>query len=235
MSGTSQNPVIIGLTGSFGSGCSYIAEHILEKEGFQKKSLSQTLRRLWEERNPGSKLPSVKKDERRLLQDFGDEVRQENAGILAEQVAKEIDSQSDSDVSWVVDSIRNPAEIHALRNYSSNFFLMGIYADRETRWERVRDIHFDGDRNAFDELDKNDQGNGSDPHGQRVGDSFYEADIILGNNKTFNAIGTSDFNVYKAKVKEYLDLISTSAKDTHEANIAIKDIEVLMSMALRPF
>jgi dephospho-CoA kinase len=175
-----QNPRIIGLTGSFGSGCTYLADHILAAKGYKGVSLSDILRDVYSKEKGGSSedIP------RHELQAFGDEVRKKRgAGYLATEALREVEEVSKGGTcKWVIDSIRNPAEIRCLRECSRNFFLFGVYADKDVRWERVRKAYSD-DRRLFEEDDKNDTGDDSEQHGQRVGDCFREADVVLTNNR----------------------------------------------------
>ena len=87
---------IIGLTGPFGSGCSYIAKKILSSKGYKYISLSEILR------------SAITDGEysRSDLQDKGNETRaQHGAGYLADKAIEIIDS-TDGD-KFVIDSIRN--------------------------------------------------------------------------------------------------------------------------------
>ena len=73
-----QNLKVIGLTGSIGSGCSYIAKNILGRMGYRTVSLSDLLRKRYDACGKG------KSDEAttEALQMFGDDLRQTNgAGI----------------------------------------------------------------------------------------------------------------------------------------------------------
>jgi len=218
-----KNPIVIGLAGSFGSGCSYIANNILAKAGFTKVSLSEILRKRYRKER-GSLARLSKADERQRLQDFGDEIRMQGAGWLAHEAIKGMQRKWKS--AWVVDSIRNPGEIQTLRNHSSNFFLFGIYADLEERWRRSKS-HFNGNRALFEELDEIDKGYGSEPHGQRVADSFYESDVVLSNTKHIEAIGNKDFETLKGNVLAYVDLI----KHPLTKRTPIRAEEVFMAMA----
>ncbi|MGB2986947.1 MAG: deaminase [Phycisphaerae bacterium] len=240
-SATPPNPLIIGLTGSFGSGCTYLADEILtkldrdskytgpdapEQPAYRKLSLSDALRQMFHEQNG----EDAKKPHREALQNFGDEMRAKHgAKYFAEQIISEIDSHTDSEPEkgWVVRGIRNPAEIQAFRERSRNFFLFGIYADRETRWERVR-AEYEDDRRAFDKDDKRDTGEDSLPHGQRVADCFAEADIVITNDQNFVEPGNDDFAQDLAgKVAEYAALVAHPL----ERQRSINPIESLMAMA----
>lgn len=137
---------IIGLVGPFASGCSTVATKIKEFYDYKVLSLSDELRYLFENENPG------KKPKRQDLQNFGDEIRKENgSNYLATIVSEKIEDGK----NYVIDSIRNPEEIKFLRKKFSSFFLFGVFADAELRWERAKE-KYDDDRRCFDIDDKRD-------------------------------------------------------------------------------
>lgn len=166
-------PTIIGLTGSFGSGCSHIAQQYLVPKGFEYISLSQTLKELFREefkREPTN---------RRELQMYGNHIRNDiGKSHLAEIAAKRITDTPDH--CWVVDSIKNPFEVDYFRDYYPNFYLWGVFAEYNIRWERVK-LKYDENQRNFREDDEID---GSDDveYGQRVRDCFSISDIIITNN-----------------------------------------------------
>ena len=129
-----NNPLIVGLAGSFGSGCSYVAGEILKKIGFECVSLSDILKKKYKEE---TKLdPETAK--RSQLQKYGDAVRKKcGADFFAKEALKVIKRSRGNKI--VVDSIRNPSEVYVLRKSSPYFFLFGINANQETRWERVKE------------------------------------------------------------------------------------------------
>jgi dephospho-CoA kinase len=107
------NAHIIGLTGSFGSGCTYVATNLLADLGYRRISLSDLLRKEY-----ASKTGQSNGVPRGELQAFGDELRQtRGASRLAELAHATIvqAGQPDPPAKWVIDSIRNPAEVHYLR------------------------------------------------------------------------------------------------------------------------
>ena len=226
MNGNSaKNPHIIGLTGSFGSGCTYIAEEILSPKGYKHLSLSKdVLRPLFQaktEKDPDD-------SSRHSLQEFGDQIRdKEGPAFLAKKAIKKIEDTKDHEKEkWVIDSIRNPNEIRALREFSRKFFLFGVYADKERRWARVRNMYNDN-RGAFDEDDQNDTGEDNPSHGQRVGDCFYEADVVLTNDEDFTAVGNEAFKRYAAEIERYVKLVQEPLRKQQP----IKRDEALMAMA----
>jgi len=203
-----DNPHIIGLTGSFGSGCSYIGQHILrDKCGYDFLSLSEHVLRPLFKKQTGKEPDQA---ERRELQKFGDRIRSENgADHLAKQIIEKISEESEQRTNqpgWVVDSIRNPAEIRTLRRFSRNFFLFGVYADKETRWDRVKAKYRDN-RHDFDEDDQNDTGEDNENFGQHVGDCFNEADIVLTNEVHVDAIENEAFQALAGEIGQYVELV----------------------------
>lgn len=222
-----NNPHIIGLAGSFGSGCSYIANYILkDRRGYQFLSLSEhVLKSLFKEntrKNP-DQVP------RRELQVFGDQIRERKGhGFFAEEIIKRIKEGQTKKANgkWVVDSIRNPAEIRALRRFSQNFFLFGVYSEKEVRWVRTKP-RYGNNRREFDEDDQNDTGEDNPLHGQRVGDCFYEADIVFKNNDRYETVGNEDFDKFAGRIGEYVDLVSQPLRRQGP----IRQEEALMAMA----
>jgi len=203
-----NNPHIIGLAGSFGSGCSYIAKHILRDiHRYRFLSLSEdVLKPLF--RKETGKDPD--RSPRRELQAFGDKLRKEKGhSFFADETIKKIISETkeNHNSKWVVDSIRNPGEVRSFRRSSNKFFLFGVYADKEVRWHRTKS-KYNNNINEFEEDDLNDTGEDNPLHGQRVGDCFYEADIVFKNNEMFTSVGNEDFNIFAGKIAQYIDLVS---------------------------
>lgn len=218
---------VIGLVGPFGSGCSYVAEKIVDNYEYKLLSLSDVLREEYRTENPKKK-NFTRKD----LQDFGDKIREEKGSdYLATIICKKINQ--DPTKNYVVDSIRNPEEIKFLRKSFAQFFLFGVFAEPDLRWKRVKDI-YDNDRRAFDEDDKRDS-NERIEHGQRVTDSFRMSDIILLNNENIRK-GNKNEELFLAKLKRNVDLIEgkEAFAPTHvETSMAIAYAESMRSSCLK--
>jgi hypothetical protein len=122
MNGNSgNNPHIIGLTGSFGSGCTYIAEKVLSPKGYEHLSLSKDVLRPLFQKETGN---NPDNSSRHSLQEFGDQLRdKEGPTCLAKKAIDKIKDVKDYEKKkWVIDSIRNPHEVRAMREFSRNFF-----------------------------------------------------------------------------------------------------------------
>jgi dephospho-CoA kinase len=163
--------IILGLTGSFGSGCSYIAEKHLVPKGFKHISLSTFLKDEFRQAKGRDAL------NRRELQSFGNEIRSSKGlSYLAMRAMQQIDEDNDCEL-WVIDSIKNEHEVYYLRSKSSAFYLFGIYADAPLRWERVKH-KYKHKQDDFMEDDKRDSGEDI-KEGQKVRNCFAISDIII--------------------------------------------------------
>lgn len=166
--------IIIGLTGAFGCGTSFLAENFFAKKGFNQCSLSQILKDKYREKY-GKDF-----DKRRDLQDFGNELRKDDSAMLAKLLDEQVIS-CDQEHDFVIDSIKNPAEIRHFREKYPEFILVGVFADYDVRWERVKDT-YEGSKDTFDADEQKDKGSYEPLHGQRISDCFFESDLILSNN-----------------------------------------------------
>lgn len=203
---------IIGLTGPFGSGCSYIAEKILSLKGYKYISLSEILRD-----------NIVDKDcSRSDLQDKGNEIRAKSgAGFLADEAIKKIDSLDEG--KFVIDSIRNTHEIESFKKHFPEFYLLAVWASKDTRWERVKG-KYNGDLSTFEKDDKRDKDE-KDENGQQITLCYQMADAIILNETKIHAEQTDDFIKLKTIVERYVDLIEKNAM--YEPT----EMETLMAMA----
>lgn len=176
-----KDALVIGLTGSFGSGCSTISKS-LEQLGFSRISLSDFVKTEWKRRNPRSRKEPIRSE----LQDIGNDLRKRYGNdYLATKALKEARRNRGRIKQVVFDSIRNTGELARLRATFPNFFLVAIDALLENRWDRVK-----GDYNKWglsehhflidDERDKNEAGL---IYGQQVQQCTDEADILLGNDE----------------------------------------------------
>jgi len=206
--------IVIGLTGSFGSGCSnIIAKKFLIPKEFQYFSLSTALKEMYrEEKGKDS-------SNRTELQDFGNVLRERYGNdYLARKTCDELEKKNGN--RFVIDSIRNPGEVKYLREKFLKFFLFGIYADEEVRWERVKeDYHrVNRDRREFDEDDKRDAGESFD-HGQRVRACYLMSDIIISNNDNIRNNNKPE-QLMDQRINDYISMIekkkefSPSEKET---------------------
>jgi dCMP deaminase len=115
--------MIIGLTGKNGAGKTAVCDYLRER-GFECTSLSDAIR--VEIRKRGFEVT------RERLIEVGTDLREQGGpGVLAERVMAGLETEH----NYVIDSIRNPAEVAALRR-RPDFTLFALDADSRTRFER---------------------------------------------------------------------------------------------------
>lgn len=167
--------MIIGLTGPMGCGKGEIVK-ILEDKGFKYIRLSSMVRE--EARRQG--LPET----REMLQDIGNKMRNEGGvGVLATKALSKI-KQDGGD--FVVDGIRNPGEIDALRA-GPDVHILGVKASRDILVDRIVGRGREGDaaerEEIFMKLDR-EWGVGEPEDGQQVGKCMDMVDETLVNEGT---------------------------------------------------
>jgi len=246
-----KDALTIGLTGSFGSGCSTLMQVLVTGKfegknkvlGFRGFSLSQFVKDKWLEQNwskfnPNKPLESATKEERENtlkkakrseLQDVGNEIRKYRhsydklARLAVEKAYRE--TSGIEDISLVFDSVRNTAEIKTLKEKFRNFYLIAVDCDRGQRWSRVRDIY---ERNGqsetdFDRDDERDRGEDV-PYGQQVELCVDEADIMVKNDEAYSE-RASRMGKLQEKIEPYITLLSGRTSRTPEHD------EFFMSLA----
>jgi deoxycytidylate deaminase len=188
MSQTHTN-LIIGLTGSLGSGCTTLSE-ALKDEGFKRVSVSSLIKGKFRELHPGkeSTYASYGPDWRAELQDIGNRGRHgefagneapapDHRGYWINLALDKVDPRNDD---IVIDGIRNTGEIETLRQDYSNFWLVAVYADYETRWTRLKNANAYPHEVVFLRDDRRDSDEG-DRYEQNVQRCVYEADYVFKN------------------------------------------------------
>jgi dCMP deaminase len=244
--------LVIGLTGSFGSGCSSLMD-VLVTKGFEHRgkvlkfigfSLSYFVKEKWLELNfaklnSGKELKNateperkdtLKKTKRYELQDIGNAMRKENdtydkLAKLAIDKAKNDTSGIEGELCLVFGSIRNTAEVKALKEQFSNFYLIAVDCEKIQRWSRIRDAY---ERNGqseadFDKDDERDRGEDA-PYGQQVELCVDEADIMIKNDDVYAEAAQRTMQLQE-KIYPFITLLSGSETRTPEPD------EFFMSMA----
>ncbi|MEM7413663.1 MAG: deaminase [Myxococcota bacterium] len=132
--------MIIGLSGRNGAGKGEVLA-FLESRSFYPLSLSDVIREQL-------KTEGVEETRERMIA-AGNAIRQAHGpGGLATLLAKQLLP----DRNYVVDSIRNPAEVEVLRSRTPQFQLLWVDADEQVRLDRIRARGRSGDPDTLDEL-----------------------------------------------------------------------------------
>lgn len=121
-----------------------------------------------------------------LLMDYGNEARRKsgNDSILALGAAAEIKRRRtgidkfNPRTAYIIHSLKHPAEVHKLREiYPRGFYLIGVQSEPKRRREYLHDRKkiSDPDVKTLMQRDKKE----SDPHGQRIVDTFHLSDFFV--------------------------------------------------------
>ncbi len=169
--------MIIGLTGENCAGKSTVAEYLMKK-GFYYYSLSDIIR---EEVKAEGKAVT-----RENLIRKGNELRERfGPGILGAKMAQKVQK----DKNYVIDSIRNPAEVEELRKLG-RFFLFYVTAPDDVRFERIKARGREEDPNtyeAFLQIEKLEMENAVKTK-QNLKGTFALADKRIVNDSGFNEL-----------------------------------------------
>lgn len=163
--------MVIGITGKNCSGKGEFADY-LKSKGFIYYSLSDEIREELKRQN----IP----ESREALIQMGNKLRGEfGPSVLADRLVDKIEK----DKNYVIDSIRNPAEVDSLRKLK-NFTLVEIRANDKVRYERMCSRGRCGDADTLEKFiayEKREMGN-ADPVKQQIDKTIDMADVIIENN-----------------------------------------------------
>jgi dCMP deaminase len=197
--------VILGLTGKNGSGKGEIATFLAERS-FHAHSLSDEIRRDLE--RTGTPIT------RETMIERGRELRRvEGPQVLAERILAHLDPS----LHHVVDSIRHPAEVHALQHHPE-FILIAVDASPRVRFERLRARGRAGDPETFEaflELEAREVGN-EEAAAQQLDRAIALADRTLTNEGTVEELRAQVL----ALVQETLRTMKRPPWDEYFMNIA---------------
>ncbi len=169
--------MIVGLTGRNASGKGTVAAW-LESRGFGYTSLSDAIRLYLTD--------SGSQTSRDNLIAAGTALRQEGGpGVLAERTLPRIPIG----VDFVVDSIRNPAEVEVLRR-RSDFVLLEVAADEAMRYSRLALRSRAGDAQSFAEFRRQEAAElaSGDPSAQQLVATAAMADVVVQNDGDLDAL-----------------------------------------------
>lgn len=184
--------MIIGLTGKNGVGKGEVAR-ILGEKGFHYTSLSDIIR---DELRARGLEPT-----RENLIEMGNELRRRfGPGILAERTLARLER----DKNYLVDSIRNPAEVEALRR-CADFVLVNVDAPEEVRLERVRRRRRPDDPITLEEFRRLEQKElySEDEHGQQLARCIEMADFTIVNDGTLEELRAEVEKLLRALVGRF--------------------------------
>ena len=164
--------MLIGLTGRNASGKSTIVNWFSEK-GMKTSSCSDSIRTWLSEQN-------IEPTRDALIEGGRELRRQGGAGVLAEMLLEMLDGED-----AVIDSIRTPGEVKALRE-RDDFILIEVKTSPDIRWERSQSRARAGDpldRETFIKQEKA-EAVAKDAAGQALNATAELADLVIINDGT---------------------------------------------------
>ena len=222
--------MIIGLTGTNGSGKTVACE-LLQRKGFQVHSLSDVIREELAAKGLAANRENLIAEGNRLRTEMGPAV-----------LARRVGSRLRPDQNYVIDSIRNPREVQALRE-SGDFRLLHLDAPRKLRYERV--VRRGGARTpaSFEEFAEQEdrEVDSADETQQRLRATWAEADETLENSGTlqeFKAAVTEickrwmmgserpDWDTYFMQIARIVALRSNCMK-RKVAAVVVRDLRII--------
>ena len=171
--------MLIGLTGRNASGKSTLVGWFSDK-GLRSVSCSDSIRSWLRDQGVETTRDALIEGGRQLRREGG-------AGVLAEMLLEILDGED-----AVVDSIRTPAEVEALRS-RGDFTLIEVRADEGSRWERMVGRGRDGDpmeKEAFLRQEA-EEAKASDEAGQALDATAEMADITIHNDGSISDLEKS--------------------------------------------
>ncbi len=202
--GLASKELVFSVVGPVGSGTSEVANALkdfLDKAGYRTEVIkARDVIEEWEEKHGRSIPESPKMDQTIALQNAGDAMRlatKDNAAVAlrlieqirmlrAQQKGEPLErgkpvSPDDTRRAFILDSLRNPAEVALLRSvYQEAFCLVGIVCEEEIRSARLQDKYSDAGKMKIKQLMERDE-HADEKHGQHVADTFHLADFFIDN------------------------------------------------------
>lgn len=205
------NEMVVAVVGHVGSGTSEIAhtlEALLSTASLSGGSYDTTILKARDEIEEwaaaaGETIPTSDRNDLQTtfaLQDLGDLMRErsKDGSAVARALVKRIrlvrakktggTIEKDAPVipdgkrrAYILDAIRNPAEVHLLRHlYQDAFVLIGVVCDEKVRLERITKKYKNAGQQDAEDLMRRDA-KASSRLGQRVTDAFHLSDFFIDN------------------------------------------------------
>jgi dephospho-CoA kinase len=165
--------IIIGITGTLGSGKGTIVKYLVREKGFTHYSVREYLLEEIRKRN----LP----ENRDSMVMVANELRQNNSpSYITDQLFKQALKQN-SDV--IIESIRTPGEAESLRS-KGEFYLFAVDADPKIRFNRIKLRNSETDQIDFDTFIANEKREmtATDPNKQNLNKCREMADFVFMND-----------------------------------------------------
>ncbi|MFP4690984.1 MAG: AAA family ATPase [Bacteroidales bacterium] len=165
--------VIVGITGTLGAGKGTVVEYLVREKQFAHFSVREFLREELEKRQ----MP-VNRD---TLTAIANSIRAKHGpSHIAEALIKKAKKLG---LDCVIESIRTPGEVEALRREEA-FFLLAVDADPRIRYKRIRQRNSETDRVSYTTFIMNEERemHTNDPNKQNLAACINAADYVIRND-----------------------------------------------------
>jgi deoxycytidylate deaminase len=223
----SANTIILGLTGSFGSGCTTFREVLKDKYAFRDFSLSDIVRSEAQNKR-------IDKTNRMNLQTLGNDLRDAHGRNYLAKKALEIATSNNTTDRLVFDGIKNFGEVQEFRKYPE-FYLVAVDCSKPIRLKRLQKKNpVYKNLIQFEVEDERDRDEGSD-NGQQVQKCVDEADIILSNESEYEdkKISENLENILNRYIKLLTEKENDVTPTTEELNMSLASNMALKSSCLK--
>lgn len=167
--------IIIGITGTLGAGKGTVVEYLVRQKGFAHFSVREFIAKELTARG----MP-VNRD---TLTAMANNLRAVNSPSFI--IEKLYEQAVKLDQNCIIESIRTPGEITALRS-KPHFFLLAVDADPRIRYNRIKKRNSETDQVSFSTFITSEERemHSDDPNKQNLGECIRQADHVIGNNKS---------------------------------------------------
>lgn len=169
--------MLIGITGTNGSGKGAVVEYLVSKKGFSRYSGRSIILEEIEDKHLSSK--------RGVMRDVANELRKTHGpGYIMERLYE----MAKGDTNAVLESVRTIGEAEFLK--SKNAFIIAVDAKKETRYERVLSMSHDDAPLSFQDFEimEDREMSSSDPWDMNVFGVMQLADVHIMNDGTLEEL-----------------------------------------------
>ncbi len=170
-------PMLLGVTGRNAAGKTTIVQWFVD-QGWDGCSCSDAIRHWLRENNQEINRENLTQGGRELRANGG-------PGILAEMLLERMDPNKNT----IIDSIRTPDEVHALKS-RKDFVLIEVNVPLDVRWERMQKRGRVGDPTEFQEFLKQEDAESfaKNSSGQALVATAELSDILINNDGTLSEL-----------------------------------------------